>query len=200
MIWQVSPSSVFHNGTDIVFTVSRRHQRTTLIFGFTGGFNMSKFLHLKYHGIVQMQVEDDTSPSQKGRRANIHVVGSRVGGPASAFHRKTLSPGSTKGGASIEVTPCSPLRVASCAQTSMLNCVWTLKEPQEAAESSTPKPCTPDLMGLLRSNQSTNQLFHCNGVSWEPWTPTHQVSRTTGQTGRIRTQPRSLYTQTTPLT
>lgn len=28
-IWQVPPSSVFHNGTDIVFTVSRQHPKTS---------------------------------------------------------------------------------------------------------------------------------------------------------------------------
>lgn len=43
------------------------------------------------------------------------------------------------------------------------------------AESSTPKPCSPDLRGLLHLNQSTNQIVHCNGVSWKRWTPTDQV-------------------------
>lgn len=56
-----------------------------------------------------------------------------------------------------------------------VNHFWTLKEPQVAAERSIPKPCTPELMGLLHLNQSTNQLLHCNGVSWKPWTPTDQV-------------------------
>lgn len=32
------------------------------------------FLSFQYHGIMQMQVEDDTSPSRKGRKANIRVV------------------------------------------------------------------------------------------------------------------------------
>ncbi|TWW63720.1 FRAS1-related extracellular matrix protein 1 [Takifugu flavidus] len=120
----VAPSSVFHNGTDVVFT---------------------------YHGIMQLQVEDDTSPSRKGRKANIHVVSrgveQRAPAPKSKNREKTLKPegrGSTK-------------------------------EPQVAAERSIPKPCTPELMGLLHLNQSTNQLLHCNGVSWKPWTPTDQM-------------------------
>ncbi|CAJ1081153.1 uncharacterized protein LOC106154262 [Xyrichtys novacula] len=29
-------------------------------------------------------------------------------------------------------------------------------------------------MGLLHFNQTTNQLFHCNGVTWKPWAPTDQ--------------------------
>ncbi|XP_014880247.1 FRAS1-related extracellular matrix protein 1-like isoform X2 [Poecilia latipinna] len=43
----IAPSSVFHNGTDVVYT---------------------------YHGIMQMQVEDEMSPSRKSRKANIRVV------------------------------------------------------------------------------------------------------------------------------
>ncbi|CAF93696.1 unnamed protein product, partial [Tetraodon nigroviridis] len=126
----VRPSSVFHNGTAVVLT---------------------------YHGMVQMQVEDDTSPSRKGRKANVRVRPAPVVGPelgvglASELRRRTFKPGSTKGRARME-------------------------EPQEVAESSTPKPCSPDLRGLLHLNQSTNQIVHCNGVSWKRWTPTDQMA------------------------
>uniref|UniRef100_A0A3Q3X746 FRAS1-related extracellular matrix protein 1 n=1 Tax=Mola mola TaxID=94237 RepID=A0A3Q3X746_MOLML len=100
----VAPSSVLYNGTDIVYT---------------------------YHGTMQMQVEDDTSPSKKGRKAHIRVV-SR--------------------GAQQQASP--------------------------TADNSVPKPCVPELMGLLHFNQTVNQLFRCNGVSWKPWAPTDQMVST----------------------
>ncbi|XP_067274903.1 FRAS1-related extracellular matrix protein 1a isoform X2 [Pseudorasbora parva] len=37
------------------------------------------------------------------------------------------------------------------------------------------KPCTPELTGLLHYNDSSGQLFHCNGVSWRLWTPTNET-------------------------
>ncbi|XP_073330754.1 FRAS1-related extracellular matrix protein 1-like [Pagrus major] len=43
------------------------------------------------------------------------------------------------------------------------------------ADNTMPKPCVPELIGLLHFNQTTNQLFHCNGVSWKPWAPTDQM-------------------------
>ncbi|KAK1890048.1 FRAS1-related extracellular matrix protein 1 [Dissostichus eleginoides] len=43
------------------------------------------------------------------------------------------------------------------------------------ADNSVPKPCVPELIGLLHFNQTTNQLFHCNGVSWKPWAPNDQM-------------------------
>ncbi|XP_070711353.1 FRAS1-related extracellular matrix protein 1a [Pempheris klunzingeri] len=97
----IAPSSVFHNGTDIVYT---------------------------YHGIMQMQVEDD-SPSRKGRKANIRVVS----------RGSQLAKGHT------------------------------------TADRSIAKPCEPELMGLLHYNQTTSELFLCNGVSWKPWAPTDQM-------------------------
>ncbi|CAJ1086551.1 FRAS1-related extracellular matrix protein 1a [Xyrichtys novacula] len=109
----IAPSSVFHNGTDVVYT---------------------------YHGIMQMQVEDETSPSRTGRRANIRVV-SR-GAPQNKISQPQRS---------------GPTR----AHTS--------------SDNSVPKPCVPELMGLLHFNQTTNQLFHCNGVNWKPWAPTDQM-------------------------
>ncbi|PWA22149.1 hypothetical protein CCH79_00019973 [Gambusia affinis] len=43
----IAPSSIFHNETDVIYT---------------------------YHGIMQMLVHDDTSPSRKSRKANVRVV------------------------------------------------------------------------------------------------------------------------------
>ncbi|XP_040887458.1 FRAS1-related extracellular matrix protein 1a [Toxotes jaculatrix] len=123
----IAPSSVFHNGSDIVYT---------------------------YHGIMQMQVEDDTSASRKGRKANVRVV-SR--GP-----QQRASAGLT------EPKP-DPQRKSSTPRKT------GLAKGHAAADDSIPKPCVPELMGFLHFNQTTNQLFHCNGVSWKPWAPTDQT-------------------------
>ncbi|XP_073331288.1 FRAS1-related extracellular matrix protein 1a [Pagrus major] len=128
----IAPSSVFHNGTDIVYT---------------------------YHGIMQMQVEDDTSPSRKGRKANIRVVSRGAQQQASAgltgskshHQRKISKPGKSS---------------QSKGHVSVL---------LATADNTMPKPCVPELIGLLHFNQTTNQLFHCNGVSWKPWAPTDQM-------------------------
>ncbi|XP_039996233.1 FRAS1-related extracellular matrix protein 1a isoform X2 [Xiphias gladius] len=123
----VAPSSVFHNGTDIVYT---------------------------YHGIIQMQVEDGTSPSRKGRKANIRVVSRGAQQQASAELTKSKL---------------DPQRKISKSQNT------GPAKGHATADNSIPKPCVPELKGLLHFNQTTNQLFHCNGVSWKPWAPTDQM-------------------------
>lgn len=59
---------------------------------------------------MQLQVEDDTSPSRKGRKANIHVVGrgaeQRAPAPKSKNGEKTVKP---EGRGSTKVTLCSSL-------------------------------------------------------------------------------------------
>lgn len=115
----IAPSSVFHNGTDTVYT---------------------------YHGIIQMQVEDDTSPSRKGRKANIQVVSRGAQQHRSHPHRNILKP-QKAGVAKGHTTAGNPVH----------------------------KPCVPGLRGLLHFNQATNELFHCNGVSWKAWAPTDQM-------------------------
>ncbi|XP_041842591.1 FRAS1-related extracellular matrix protein 1a [Melanotaenia boesemani] len=114
----IAPSSVFHNGTDVVYT---------------------------YHGIMQMKVEDETLPSRRGRKANIKVVNR---------------------GAFTDTKP-DPPKIPKPQNTRLVEGV--------TGDSSIPKPCVPELMGLLHFNQTTNQLFHCNGVTWKPWKPTHQM-------------------------
>ncbi|XP_037613686.1 FRAS1-related extracellular matrix protein 1a isoform X1 [Sebastes umbrosus] len=123
----IAPSSVFHNGTDIVYT---------------------------YHGIMQMQVEDDTSPSRKGRKANIRVVNRGAQQQGSAAFTKSKSDHQRKISKPQKTAPAKG---------------------HAPADTSIPKPCVPELMGLLHFNQTTNQLFHCNGVSWKPWAPTDQL-------------------------
>ncbi|XP_034470969.1 FRAS1-related extracellular matrix protein 1a isoform X1 [Hippoglossus hippoglossus] len=123
----IAPSSVFHNGTEIVYT---------------------------YHGIMQVQVEDDTSPSRKGRKANIRVVSRGAQQHASAALTESKH---------------DPRRKISERQKT------ELVKGHASADNFIPKPCVPALMGLLHINQTTNQLFHCNGVSWKPWAPTDQM-------------------------
>ncbi|XP_053199816.1 FRAS1-related extracellular matrix protein 1a [Scomber japonicus] len=123
----IAPSSVFHNGTDIVYT---------------------------YHGITQMKVEDDTSPSRKGRKASVRVVSRGAQQQASAALTKS-KPGPQR-------------KVPNPAKSGSV-------KGHVAADNAIPKPCVPELMGLLHFNQTTNQLFHCNGVSWKPWAPTDQM-------------------------
>ncbi|KAM9718007.1 FRAS1-related extracellular matrix protein 1a isoform 1-T1 [Menidia menidia] len=114
----IPPTAVFHNGTDVVYV---------------------------YHGIMQMQVKDDTSPSRNGRKANIRVVNR---GARQQSH---------------------PQREVQKLQKT------ALPSGQAAADDPVPKPCVPELMGLLHLNQSVKQLFHCDGVSWKPWVPTEKM-------------------------
>ncbi|KAM4537427.1 FRAS1-related extracellular matrix protein 1a isoform 1-T1 [Odontesthes bonariensis] len=118
----IAPSSMFHNGTDLVYT---------------------------YHGIMQMQVKDDTSPSRRGRKANIRVVngGARKQAPLQSDH---------------------PRKIQKLQRTG-------LSKGRAAPDNSAPKPCVPELMGLLHFNQTISQLFHCDGVAWKPWVPTDEM-------------------------
>lgn len=103
---------------------------------------------------MQMQVEDDTSPSRKGRKANIRVVSRGAQLQASAVLTKS-KPGPQR-------------KLPNPGKSGLV-------KGHVAADNSIPKPCVPELMGLLHFNQTTNQLFHCNGVSWKPWAPTDQM-------------------------
>uniref|UniRef100_A0AAV2KQ14 FRAS1-related extracellular matrix protein 1 n=1 Tax=Knipowitschia caucasica TaxID=637954 RepID=A0AAV2KQ14_KNICA len=118
----IAPSSVFHNGTDTVFT---------------------------YHGIMTMRVEDDSAPSRKGRKANVQVLNQR---PKQQAQTKTSK---------------------TSVQRKSSGQVKTVK-PAES-EAVVPKRCEPELMGLLHFNQSTGQMYHCNGVSWKPWAPSETM-------------------------
>ncbi|XP_077057949.1 FRAS1-related extracellular matrix protein 1a isoform X2 [Siphateles boraxobius] len=46
---------------------------------------------------------------------------------------------------------------------------------QPSGTQPSSKPCTPELSGFLHYNDSSGQMFHCNGVSWRPWTPTNET-------------------------
>ncbi|KAG7461901.1 hypothetical protein MATL_G00196120 [Megalops atlanticus] len=118
----VLPSSVHRNGSDMVFT---------------------------YHGIMSMRVEDDTSPSRKGRKAKVLVT----------------SRGQQRSPA---ISPVESLPLRPDARSSQPNV-------QGAVGPSFPKACSPELMGLLHFNQSSSQLLRCDGVSWKPWAPTDEM-------------------------
>uniref|UniRef100_A0A3P9KP61 FRAS1-related extracellular matrix protein 1 n=1 Tax=Oryzias latipes TaxID=8090 RepID=A0A3P9KP61_ORYLA len=120
----IGPSSVFHNGTDVIYT---------------------------YHGMVQMQVEDESSPSRGGRKAHVQVV-SRGG-----QQRTSDVPNEEK------------------SDSTGLNPKAGSPSEHVRRENSAPKPCAPELAGLLHYNHTAAQLFQCSGVSWRPWTPTHQT-------------------------
>ncbi|KAJ8382093.1 hypothetical protein SKAU_G00028710 [Synaphobranchus kaupii] len=117
----VRPSSVHKNGSDLVFT---------------------------YHGIMSLRVEDDSSPSRKGRKAKV-VVTSRGQKIPTA-----VSPGKN----AILAPDLSTARLTAQGPT-----------------GTSPKACAPALMGLLHFNQSSSQLLRCDGMSWRPWALTDEM-------------------------
>ncbi|XP_061108114.1 FRAS1-related extracellular matrix protein 1a isoform X1 [Conger conger] len=118
----VRPSSVHKNGSDLVFT---------------------------YHGIMSLRVEDDSSPSRKGRKAKVLVTSRGKQTPAS------VSPGK-------KAVPAPDISVPRLTA-------------QGPAGGSSPKACAPELTGLLHFNQSSSQLLRCDGMSWRPWALTDEM-------------------------
>ncbi|KAJ3585332.1 hypothetical protein NHX12_014053 [Muraenolepis orangiensis] len=124
----IKPSSVFHNGTDVVYT---------------------------YHGVMSVGVEDEASPSRKGRKASVRVV-SRA--PQLGSSKLAPQLGSSK------------LAPRGKVFKSTLKSVNAQAPPAPGA-----KACVPELMGLLHYNHTTSQLLHCDGVAWRPWAPTDKM-------------------------
>lgn len=118
----VQPSSVHKNGSDLVFT---------------------------YHGIMSMQVEDDSAPTRKGRKAKVLVTSRGQQTPTA------VSPGKK----AIQAPDISTVQHTA----------------QGPAGGSSPKACAPALMGLLHFSQSSSQLLRCDGVSWRPWALTDEM-------------------------
>ncbi|KAJ8268927.1 hypothetical protein COCON_G00115340 [Conger conger] len=118
----VRPSSVHKNGSDLVFT---------------------------YHGIMSLRVEDDSSPSRKGRKAKVLVTSRGKQTPAS------VSPGK-------KAVPSPDISVPRLTA-------------QGPAGGSSPKACAPELTGLLHFNQSSSQLLRCDGMSWRAWALTDEM-------------------------
>ncbi|XP_065512087.1 FRAS1-related extracellular matrix protein 1 isoform X3 [Caloenas nicobarica] len=114
----VRPSSVFRNGTDVVF---------------------------KYHGMVSLKVEDDTSSTKANKKAQVSVINQAQPQINVVSSRKTEIPQADK------AEPAS--------------------EPSSRHQDfySFPKACTPDLKGLLHYEESTQKLFQCDGIIWQFW-------------------------------
>ncbi|KFV14544.1 FRAS1-related extracellular matrix protein 1, partial [Tauraco erythrolophus] len=114
----VHPSSVFRNGTDVVF---------------------------KYHGMVSLKIEDDTSSAKANKKAQVSVINQAQPQINVVSSRKTDIPQADK--AELASEPSS--------------------RPQDSY--SFPKACTPDLKGLLHYEESTQKLFQCDGIIWKFW-------------------------------
>ncbi|KAL4641549.1 FRAS1-related extracellular matrix protein 1 isoform X1 [Arapaima gigas] len=101
-----------------------------------------------YNGIVSLRVEDDSSPSRVVQLSQVKVSNRGQERPASGSMRKSLVLGAESHGAAF-VKQDEPLH-------------WI------------PRPCGPGDMDLLHYNRSSGQMWHCDGISWRPWTPMDQ--------------------------
>ncbi|XP_053909979.1 FRAS1-related extracellular matrix protein 1 [Cuculus canorus] len=112
----VHPSSVFRNGTDVVY---------------------------KYHGMVSLKIEDDTSSAKANKKTQVSVIDQAQTQINVISSRKTEIPQADK---------------AALAS-----------EPSSRHQDfySFLKVCTPDLKGLLHYEESTQKLFRCDGITWK---------------------------------
>ncbi|RXN31842.1 FRAS1-related extracellular matrix 1 [Labeo rohita] len=100
----------------------------------------------KYHGIMSMAVEEDSADSRSDRKAQVQVTS---WGQQRSPHERT-----------------KPQQTVPHTNTRLL---------QHLVTQPSSKPCTPELTGFLHYNESTAQLFRCNGDTWRPWTPTNET-------------------------
>ncbi|NWU97249.1 FREM1 protein, partial [Upupa epops] len=112
----VHPSSVFGNGTGVY----------------------------KYHGMVSLKIEDDTSSAKTNKKTQLSVI-SQAQPQINVSSRKTEIPQADK--AELASDPSS----------------------RHQGFYSFPKACTPDLKGLLHYEESTQNLFQCDGTIWRFW-------------------------------
>ncbi|XP_029861137.1 FRAS1-related extracellular matrix protein 1 isoform X6 [Aquila chrysaetos chrysaetos] len=114
----VHPSSVFRNGTDVVF---------------------------RYHGMVSLKIEDDTSSAKANKKARVSVINQAQPQINVVSSRKTEIPQADK--------------------------AELVSEPSSRHQGfySFPKACTPDLKGLLHYEESIQKLFQCDGIIWKSW-------------------------------
>ncbi|XP_051843280.1 FRAS1-related extracellular matrix protein 1 [Antechinus flavipes] len=112
----VRPSSVYRNGTDIVF---------------------------RYHGMVALRAEEDRSTINT-EKARVSVTKQR----SQKKNRKIEPPQADK----MEQMP-------------------YLHSPNQEDLPSFPKNCTLALKGLFHFEESLQKLYHCDGTSWNPWSP-----------------------------
>ncbi|XP_075383533.1 FRAS1-related extracellular matrix protein 1 isoform X3 [Mycteria americana] len=114
----VRPSSVFRNGTDVVF---------------------------KYHGMVSLKIEDDTSSAETNKKAQVSVINQAQPQINVVSSRKTEIPQADKAELASE------------------------RSSRHQDFYSFPKACTPDLKGLLHYEESIQKLFQCDGIIWKFW-------------------------------
>ncbi|NXC41076.1 FREM1 protein, partial [Penelope pileata] len=114
----VHPSSVFRNGTDVVY---------------------------QYHGMVSLKIEDDTSSAKANKKAEVSVINQALSQINVISSRKTEIPQADK--AELAFEPSS----------------------SHQDFHSFSRACTPDLKGLLHYEESTQNLFQCDGITWKFW-------------------------------
>ncbi|XP_021236603.1 FRAS1-related extracellular matrix protein 1 isoform X3 [Numida meleagris] len=114
----VHPSSVFRNGTDVVY---------------------------KYHGMVSLKIEDDTSSAKANKKAEVSVINQAQSQINVISTRKT------------EIPQADESELAS--------------EPSSRRQDfhSFSRACTPDLKGLVHYEENTQKLFQCDGIKWKFW-------------------------------
>uniref|UniRef100_H0X5Q1 FRAS1-related extracellular matrix protein 1 n=1 Tax=Otolemur garnettii TaxID=30611 RepID=H0X5Q1_OTOGA len=111
----VHPSSVYRNQTDIIY---------------------------KYHGVVSLQLEEESSPTHTGN-ANVSI----------------FSP------------PRKAAGVAEPLQADKVESTTDSHLPRQDPLPSFAKNCTLELKGLFHLEESTQKLYQCNGISWKAWSP-----------------------------
>ncbi|XP_062454983.1 FRAS1-related extracellular matrix protein 1-like [Rhea pennata] len=114
----VHPSSVVRNGTDVVF---------------------------KYHGMVALRIEEDSSSAKANNKAEVLVINQAQPQIDTITSRKT------------EIPQAGKAELASEPSSSHQN-FFTF-----------PKACTSDLKGLLHYEESTQKLYQCDGIIWKVW-------------------------------
>nr|XP_045365917.1 FRAS1-related extracellular matrix protein 1 isoform X10 [Camelus bactrianus]XP_045365918.1 FRAS1-related extracellular matrix protein 1 isoform X10 [Camelus bactrianus] len=111
----VHPSYVYRNGTDIIY---------------------------KYHGMVSLKLEDDSSPTHK-RKAKV----------------------------SITSQPQKTIKVWERPQADKEESTAGSHFPRQNGLPSFPKNCTLELKGLFHFEESLQKLYTCDGIAWKSWSP-----------------------------
>uniref|UniRef100_A0A8C5BDY9 FRAS1-related extracellular matrix protein 1 n=1 Tax=Gadus morhua TaxID=8049 RepID=A0A8C5BDY9_GADMO len=109
-----------------------------------------------YHGVMSVQVEDEASPSRKGRKASVRVVSRQQQPPPPPPQQQMKQRQREVASAVLNTAKLSPHR----------------KVPGVRPVA---RACVPELRGVLHFNHSTSQLLSCDGVAWKPWAPTDKM-------------------------
>uniref|UniRef100_A0A7M4DYV2 FRAS1-related extracellular matrix protein 1 n=1 Tax=Crocodylus porosus TaxID=8502 RepID=A0A7M4DYV2_CROPO len=101
---------------------------------------------IKYHGLVSLRVEEDTSSVNANKKAEVLVINQGELKSNVVSSRKTEVPQADKA----ELTS-------------------VLHSNHQDLGLSFPKGCTSDLKGLLHYEERVQKLFQCDGISWKLW-------------------------------